>query len=166
MKNELGLSTAKGHRQMQLALNDRRMPVWMDSTNDTVRYWSGSASRLLPYIEDGSRLAPMHRFHDPDGALFATLPQWPRMNSKLRAVCSGGTALSCPKAMLLTTPLRHNPAGIRAHIQNTQARLALRSRLRPRHYRASLCSDAAAFRLAAGTSSGRLGIPTTVNGNG
>jgi hypothetical protein len=24
----------------------------------------------------------MHRFHDPNGALFATLPQWPRMNSK------------------------------------------------------------------------------------
>jgi hypothetical protein len=24
----------------------------------------------------------MHRFHDPGGALFATLPQWPRMNSK------------------------------------------------------------------------------------
>jgi hypothetical protein len=43
---------------------------------------------LLPYIEDGSRLAPMHRFHDPDGALFATLPQWPRMNSKLvRSMC-------------------------------------------------------------------------------
>jgi hypothetical protein len=28
-----------------------------------------------PTIEDGSRLAPMHRFHDPSGALFATLPQ-------------------------------------------------------------------------------------------
>ena len=25
----------------------------------------------------------MHLFHDPGGALFATLPQWPRMNSKL-----------------------------------------------------------------------------------
>jgi len=36
----------------------------------------------LSDVEDGSRLAPMHRFHDPGGALFATLPQWPRMNSK------------------------------------------------------------------------------------
>jgi hypothetical protein len=38
--------------------------------------------KILPDVEDGSRLAPMHRFHDPGGALFATLPQWPRMNSK------------------------------------------------------------------------------------
>jgi hypothetical protein len=38
-----------------------------------------------PTIEDGSRLAPMHRFHDPSGALFATLPQWPRIKPKLAA---------------------------------------------------------------------------------
>ena len=35
-----------------------------------------------PTIEDGSRLAQMHRFHDPNGALFATLPQWPRIKPK------------------------------------------------------------------------------------
>ena len=38
---------------------------------------------ILPDVEDGSRLSPMHRFHDPGGALVATFPQWPRMNSKL-----------------------------------------------------------------------------------
>jgi len=86
MKNELGLSTAKGHRQMQLALNDRRMPVWKNSSTGAARDWRWAALRWLPYVEDGSRLAPMHRFHDPGGALFATLPQWPRMNSK--PVCS------------------------------------------------------------------------------
>jgi len=46
----------------------------------------GRRLRMQSYVEDGSRLAPMHRLHDPDGALFATLPQWPRMNSK--PVCS------------------------------------------------------------------------------
>ena len=40
---------------------------------------------------------------------------------------------------------RCNPAGIRAYSRNFQAWLALRSRLWPRHYRASLCSDAATF---------------------
>ena len=30
-------------------------------------------------MEDGPRLAPMHRLHGPAGALFATLPQWPRI---------------------------------------------------------------------------------------
>ena len=43
----------------------------------------GRRLRMQSYVEDGSRLAPMHRFHDPGGALVATLPQWPRMNSKL-----------------------------------------------------------------------------------
>jgi hypothetical protein len=42
----------------------------------------GRHLRIQPDVEDGSRLVPMHRFHDPGGALFATLPQWPRMNSK------------------------------------------------------------------------------------
>ena len=31
-------------------------------------------------MEDGPRLAPMHRLHGPAGALFATFPQWPRIN--------------------------------------------------------------------------------------
>jgi hypothetical protein len=30
-------------------------------------------------VEDGPRLAPMHPLHGPVGALFATLPQWPRI---------------------------------------------------------------------------------------
>ena len=44
--------------------------------------------------------------------------------------------------MLLVVSLRHNPAGTRASLKKFQALLALRPRLRPRHYRALRCSDA------------------------
>ena len=45
---------------------------------------------LLPDIEDGSRLAPMHRLHDPGGALLATLPQWPRIKPFTCSQCRHG----------------------------------------------------------------------------
>jgi len=54
--------------------------------------------------------------------------------------------------MLLVAPLRHNPADIRTSRTKFQAPRALRSRLRPRHYCASRCSDAAASPMASGMS--------------
>ena len=91
----------------------------------------------------------MHRFHDPDGALFATLPQWPRMNSKpVRSIDRPRTFKLARILHLWVLLSRHNPAGIRVCSGKFQAPHVLRSRFRPRHYRASRCSDAAASRMA------------------
>ena len=91
----------------------------------------------------------MHRFHDPGGALFATLPQWPRMNSKLvRSIDRPRTFKQVetpPLGALFHAIIR--PAFALAP-GNSKRCMHLRSRLRPRHYRASLCSDAAASRMA------------------
>jgi hypothetical protein len=94
----------------------------MDSSYETARYREWAAFRLLPDVEDGSRLAPMHRFHDPGGALFATLPQWPRMNSKLvRSIDRLRTLKLALILHLWVRFLRHNPVGIRAYSGKFQA---------------------------------------------
>jgi len=74
VENEHGTTTAKGNR--------RARGSWL-KTGGCLREEAGlmvlpdieNGQIDCPTIEDGSRLAPMHRFHDPSGALFATLPQ-------------------------------------------------------------------------------------------
>ena len=91
----------------------------------------------------------MHRFHDLGGALFATLPLWPRMNSKLvRSIDRPRTFKQVEYSTFRCAISRRNPASIRACSGKFPALYALEPRLRPRHYRATLCSDAAASRMA------------------
>ena len=81
-----------------------------------------------------------------DGALLATLPQWPRIKpitcGEYRQATHRCHSRGCK---IMFSRRHHNPrrhSGVR--LKNSRARCALRSRLRPRHYRASLCSDTAA----------------------
>ena len=99
---------------------------------------------MLPEVEDGSRLAPMHRFHDPTVPWGATLPQWPRIKPERVASINRPHHIVIVKSKVFVSRPRCNPTGIRARDKKLPTLYALGYGMRPRHYRAALCSDAAA----------------------
>ena len=141
-ENEHGTTIAKGNRRARgswlktggACENGQAMHCLLKMD----RPWAARYRRWIAACAD----APVTR---SGGALFATLPQWPRINPitcvEYRHAFGPVTDKSHHRPVWYS---RRNPRGIRACPEKSLACFALRSRMRPRHYRASLCSDTAA----------------------
>lgn len=93
-------------------------------------------------VKDGPQLTPMHPLHGPGGALLATLPQWPRIKPIGYRQYRQSIRFVIPDPMKIFGGRRRNLTGTWGGFQKYQVAEGLGERFRPRHYCASLSSDA------------------------